>query len=200
MIKPRDLSLYGSDYVQMERCFELGTKFLVAEQAMKLILGERLLWNPKFHYRVYKNLALPPILSQINPVHTTPCFLSKIYLNIIHLLTLWSSKLLFSFGISTGILYAFVFSILTKCPDNLIILHLIILFYSPKSTGYESAHCALYSSFLSHHPSSVLVTLFSDALCLCFSLNVGDNISNRYRTTRKIIVLYILISEFLDSR
>jgi hypothetical protein len=40
--------------------------------------------NPKLYYRVHKNPPLVPFLSQINPVHTTPSYLSKVNLIFIH--------------------------------------------------------------------------------------------------------------------
>jgi hypothetical protein len=48
-------------------------------------------------------------------------------------------------------------------------------------------------------PNVLLSTLFSNTLSLCSSLNVGK-VSHPYRTTGKIIALYILFFKFFDSR
>jgi hypothetical protein len=42
-----------------------------------------ILWNQAIHYRDRRTKPLVNILSQINPVHTTPSYFSKIHSNTI---------------------------------------------------------------------------------------------------------------------
>jgi hypothetical protein len=50
-----------------------------------------ILLNRKLNYRVHKSPPPVPILSQTNPVRTSPFYLSKIHPNIIHPPTSWPS-------------------------------------------------------------------------------------------------------------
>jgi hypothetical protein len=59
-------------------------------------------------------------------------------------------------------------------------------------------HSPLTSSFLGPH--ILLITLFSNTLSLCSSPNVRDQVSHPNKITGRIMVLYILIFKFLDSR
>ena len=49
-------------------------------------------------------------------------------------------------------------------------------------------------------PNILLSTLFTNTLSLRFSLNVSDQVSNPYKTTGKIMVLYIIIFIVFDSK
>jgi len=62
------------------------------------------LWNLKVHYHVYKNMAVDPILSQINLVYIFVPYFFKINFNII----LSMCTYLFLSGLPTTILYAFL--------------------------------------------------------------------------------------------
>jgi hypothetical protein len=69
--------------------------------------------------------------------------------------------------------------------------------------GYRSVSYSLCNLLHSHitsfllHPNIFLSTLFSNTLSLCSSLSVRDQVSHPYKTTGKIIILYILIFIFL---
>jgi hypothetical protein len=43
----------------------------------------KILQNPEIQYYVHKNPLLVPTFSQINPIHTTPSYLSQSHFNII---------------------------------------------------------------------------------------------------------------------
>src|SRR5215469_12623231 len=69
---------------------------------------------------------------------------------------------------------------------------------SLSSSLYNFLHSPVTSSLLG--PNTLLNTIFSNTLSLRSSLNISDKVSHPYRTTGKIIVLYVYLLKFLDSK
>jgi len=147
-----------------------------------------------------------PELNRSNPsVHTpTSHFWRSILILSFHLcLDLPSSLFLSGFPINT--LYTPLLSpIRATSPAHLILLDFITLtMLSEEYRLLSSSLCSfLHSSVTSSllGPSILLCTLFSNMLSLHSSLNVSNQVSHPYKRTGKIIVLYILIFVFLDSK
>ena len=90
------------------------------------------------------------------------------------------------------------------CPAHFILLDFITqTVLGEQNRSLSSSLCRfLHSPFTSSllGPNSLLNTLFSDTLSLRSPLNLSDQVSHPYKTTGKIIVLFILIFTFFGQQ
>ena len=95
-------------------------------------------------------------------------------------------------------------SICATCPAHLILLNFTT--HTILGNEYRSLSSSLCNFLRSPvtstllGPDTLLNTLFSNTLSLHSSLNVSNQVSHPNRTMGKIIVLYISIFKFLDSK
>ena len=145
---------------------------------------------------VYYRVSYPEP-DQCSPC-ATPSHFQKIQLNIILPSTPESSEWTLSFRFPHQTLYALLTPIRAECPAHLILLYLIIrVIFGEETRSLSSSLCGfLHSPVILPllGPNILLRTLFSNTLSLCSSLN------ERYKTTCRIIVLYVSIFIFLDSK
>jgi len=160
--------------------------------------------NPKVHYRTHKRTPPLSILGQPNPVHIPTSHFLEISLNIIHPSTprspKWSLSLRFP---HQDPIHPLSTSIRATCPAHLILFYFITrTLLGEEYRSFSSSLCSLLQSPVTSSllvPYILLYTLFSNTLSFLSSRNVSDQVSHLYRTTRKIIFLYILIFKCLDS-
>ena len=124
-------------------------------------------------------------------------------LTLSSLLRLTLSSYLFPSGFLTKTLYALL--LVSKTCHMLSHFH-CYSFWSPelylvRSTVHKAPCYVVFSTPLLPRPSyTLLSTLFSKTLSLCFYLNVWDRFSHPYKTRAKTIFLYISIFIFLDNK
>jgi hypothetical protein len=164
------------------------------------------LWKPKVHYLIKK--CLPATYPYSEPARSSPCphipfpkgpsqYCSPIYAQVFQVVSFPQ--------VTPSNLYALLLSNLrATCRTYLIILDSInrtifgVHYRSLSSSLCRFLHSRVTSSLSG--PTVLLNNLFSNTLRLRSFLNVNDQVSHPYRTIGKIIVLYILIFKFLDSK
>ena len=158
----------------------------------------RILWNPIVRYRIHKRPTPVPILRTLDPVHTSISRFPKIHLNIILPPITGSPK----WSLAHVILLDFIIRKIFGEEYRSKISPLRCFLHSPVTSSLSGPDILLYTLFSNTLFSNTLFsnTLFSNTLSLLSFLNNRDKFSHPYKTTGKIIVMYILIFNVLDSK
>ena len=138
--------------------------------------------------------------AQPDPVHIPTSHLLQIHPNIIHPPTprspQWSPSRRFP---HQDPIHPLSSPIRATCPAHLILLYFITrTILGEQYKSFSSSLCNLLHSPVTSSllgPNILLNTIFSNTLSFLSSRNIGDQVSHPYKTTDKIIVLYILSCE-----
>ena len=140
--------------------------------------------------------------SPIQSIYTHPTFWRSVLIISTHL-RLGLPSGLFPSGFLTKTLYTPLSSpIRATCPAHLIRDFITRTILGEEYKSFSSSLCNLLHSPVKSSllgPNILLSIIFSNTLSFLSSLHVSDQVSHPYKTTGKIIVLYIVIFKFLDT-